>query len=252
MIRLRIVEGIDFLVHTASRIELVLKMRVRAKKSYARSRGTRHMRTISNCLHRLQRTITKVESRIQHLETENRKLAVAKQRELEDTLTMQLVNDEFNQIPGVVTELRDRVLKQCFNGTLESLYQAPFVFGVGENRGWAIFRWVNKTCIKFPYLLKRDFTGKNDIVVKYRTWEELVQNDLQPNHEKLLELRELENMAVTTRNAWETISPSTFFDAYRRKKEATKAVTRYMLGVYPEWGRMPIWYKTLVTTFGPA
>jgi hypothetical protein len=252
MIQLLIVVGITFLVLTASRIELNLQMRAQAKRSYARSRGTRHLRTISSCLPRLQRTIKEVESKIQHLEAENRKLTVAKQRELEGTLTTHLVNGELDQIPGIGIELQDRVLKQCFNGTLESLYQAPFVYGVGENRGWAILCWVKETYMRLPELLAKDFPGKTDLVVKYRGREERIQHDLRVNQEKLRELLQLERTAITTRTAWGTVSPSTFFDAYRGKKEATKAVTNYMIGVYPEWGRMPVWYKTLTETIGPA
>jgi hypothetical protein len=204
-------------------------MRAQARRSYTRSRGTQHLHTITSCLPRLQRTITEVESKIQHLEAENRKVALTKQRELEDTLTMHLVTGELDQIPGIGTELRDRVLKQCFNGTLESLYQAPFVYGVGENRGWAIHCWVKETRMRLPDLLTGTF----------------------PNQETLRALRQLERTVVSTRIAWSTVSPSTFYDAYRGEKEAATAVTSYLIGAYPEWGRMPEWYKTLVETFGP-
>jgi hypothetical protein len=251
MIRLLIVVGIVFLVLTAPRIEFTLQMRAQARRSYTRSRGTQHLHTITSCLPHLQRTITEVESKIQHLEAENRKVALTKQRELEDTLTMHLVTGELDQIPGIGTELRDRVLKLCFNGTLESLYQAPFVYGVGENRGWAIHCWVKETRMRLPDLLTGTFPGKTDIAVKYRGREKQVQHGLRANQETLRALRQLERTVVSTRIAWSTVSPSTFYDAYRGEKEAATAVTSYLIGAYPEWGRMPEWYKTLVETFGP-
>lgn len=247
-----IVASIAFLVLAASRIEYALQLRAQAERSYTRSRGTQHLRAISSCLPRLQRTITEVESKIRHLEAENRRLTFAKQRELEGTLTMHLVQRELDRIPGVGPELRYRVLKQCFNGTLESLYQAPFVYGVGENRGWSIHCWVKETRQRLPALLTGDFPGKTDIAVKYRRQERQVHHELRANQEKLRALQQLKRTAATTRSAWETVGPATFYDAYRGKREAVDAVTRYLIGVYPEWGRVPEWYETLIETFGPV
>jgi len=252
MIQLLIIVSLAFLILLASRIEFTLQMRAQAERTYARSRGTKHLSTISNCLPRLQRTIAEVESTIQHLEVENRALTTAKHRELENTLTLQLVQGGLDQMLGAGTELRDRVLQQCFNGTLESLHQASFVYGVGENRGWEIQCWVKETRTRLPELLLKDFPGKTDIARKYGARENQVQHELRANHERLRELLQLERTAVATRTAWRTIGPSTFYDAYRGNREAAETATRYLIGVYPEWGRMPVWYKTLVEMFGPA
>jgi len=234
-------------------LEFKIKLRRRAKTDYLHARGTHHRNIIQSCLVNLNREISKFENKIQQLKSRRTKLKREKDRELEIKLTTQIVDRDLEKIPGIGRVLKERIIGSCFNGTLESLLNARIhVRGIGDEKNYAIRRWIRNTRAKMPQLLRASFPGKSQILTKYaqldsKTDEEILSNNSE--HERLQHLR---SQSIAALNGLGPVDASTFLNAHKGDDEAAKMVTHYLIGVFPEWKMRPPWFTTLIKTYKVA
>ncbi len=227
-----------------------VKWNRKVNRDFTNARGTLHRNILQNALANLNREVSTINERLAQLTQQRTELQRTRDLELEKILTPQIVSTELTDVPGIGSVLKDRLIKECFNGTLESLNRASSVHGIGHDKGKAVEKWVRQTRRKMPQLLQRDFSGKAPIMKKYADLDENLLREINARHEKLQELQALIGKATTVLNDLKTVSKATFSKAYSGDEQAAETVTHYLNGIFPEWERIPIWYKTLVEKYG--
>jgi len=232
------------------RLEFYLKLWLKARDDYNNARGTIHLKILKRCLRNLQLKIKETEKELEILKQYKEEIAIERLRELKKAATIYLINSEFTSIPGVGPILRDRVMKECFNGTLESLYRASMVHGIGEERARAICAWVNNAERRLPQILKGNFPRKKKINRKYDALDEEASRRIIEMESLLKQMLKLERKALHEIASLEKVKISTFFKSYKGDEEASRAVTNYLLGCFPKWRRTPDWFRVLVENYG--
>ena len=243
---LSVVFGLLILFLLAPTLEYELKLRRRARVDYAKARGTIHRQILKSYLLNLDQELSRLEAKEQSLLLRRIKLGDEKKRELDIALTEQLANEQLEQLPGIGPVLKDRIIDQCFDGTLESISNSRDVQGIGEQKYIAICEWVKAMKVKMTQLLLEDFQGKAEILKKYVDLEGGVAQDLKVNALELQNLKRLRGEAIAAIDGLGPVDPSTFLAAYKGNSRAAEKVSQYVVGVYPEWGKMPGWFKQIL------
>lgn len=238
--------GLFIMVLLAPTLEYEIRLRRRAKADYLKARGTIHRQILQTCLSNLEPKISELEAGTLNLLSRRAALENEVKRELEVALTTHVVDKELDQVPGIGSVLKDRIIQRCFDGTLESLSDSRFVPGIGEQKYVVIREWVESTKPKMAQLLLEDFPGKDNVLKKYADLNSGLEQELKVNDLELQRFRQLRSEATSAINGLESVDASTFLAAYRRNGKAAEVVTRYLVGVFPEWGREPNWFKILV------
>jgi len=240
--------GLFLIIILVPTLEYEMRLRRRVKEDYLKARGTFHRRILRDCLPNLDQKISEGEAKVQNLLSRRVTLEDERKRELEVMLTTQIVNKELDQIPGIGPVLKDRIIRHCFDGSLGSLSDSRFVHGIGEQKHAIIREWVKNTEPRIPQLLLEDFPGKADILKKYAELDGGVERELKINELELRSLKQLRSEATAALSSLGPVDASTFLAAYKGNGKAAEMVTRYLFGVFPEWGRVPSWFKTLMET----
>lgn len=231
-------------------IEFRLKLWLKARDDYRTARGTMHLNLLKECLSNLRLKIKETTNDLESAKQYRTDLVNEKKKELEVAATIYLVNLEFTSIPGIGPVLKDRVMRTCFDGTLQSLRRAWTVYGIGEERAYAIAVWVNQAQRKLPLILEGKFPGKDEINKKYDQLERETDQYIMNTEMLLRDMLELKKRATNELKRLEKVKISTFLKSYKGDSDASKDVTNYLLGSFPEWGRIPDWFKTLIEKYG--
>ncbi|MCW3988811.1 MAG: hypothetical protein NWE88_01900 [Candidatus Bathyarchaeota archaeon] len=237
--------SVPFILKIIIKIQFWYIKRIRAHNDYDNARGTHHKKMIEKKLAKLKTDVDK--TRNQLLSAQNTHKAIISERDLklEKRITTIIFENEFTNIKGIGTVLRDRIRRQCFNGTLDSLRYSGSVQGIGEEKGYEIQQWISRTRRKLPQRLRGEFQGKQSIRNEYskkirdaNRKINSITNEYNPKNrlQKTVEL-ELDKLNI--------VKPSTFVTSYNGDQEASQIVTEYLLGSFPEWRTMPLWFKTL-------
>ena len=116
------------------RIEYELKIFRKARFDNLNSRGTIHKKIIKKAIAKLNLEITGAQTAIEQLNFRKSNLALEESTELERTLSTIIVNNELDDIPGIGAVLKERIIRSCFDGTIESIRRASGVRGIGEEK----------------------------------------------------------------------------------------------------------------------
>jgi len=215
------------------------------KYDYDSARGTHHKKIIETKYTKLKVDVDKTRNQLLSAQNTLKTIISEKDLKLEKRITTIIFENEFTNINGIGSVLRDRIRRQCFNGTLDSLRYASSVQGIGDEKRYDINQWISRTRQKLPQLLKGEFQGKQSINKEYtkkiqdaNRIIDVLTNDFNPKNELrktvALELVKLSKVKL-----------STFVASYNGDQEASQIVTEYLLGCFPEWRTMPLWFKTL-------
>ena len=101
-----------------------------------------------------------------------------------------------------------------------------------------------------PRLLRTDFPGKSQIVTKYAVLDRDLEVELKVRDFELTTREDLRNEAVEALDPLISVDASVFLNAHKGDVKSAETVSRYLVGVFPEWRKMPEWLKTLVETYG--
>lgn len=141
-----LVQGlILIIILLAYKLEYQIKWRRKVREDFLSARGSIYRKIIQDCLVNLNQKISSIDERLKRLSIQRADLVKRKEKELEIKLTTQIVDSELTTIPGIGRVLKDRIVRQCFDGTLESLYRVGNVHGIGEEKSQAIHQWVRHT-----------------------------------------------------------------------------------------------------------
>ena len=222
----------------------------RARRDYRRARGTQHLRMIRRSMKVLDSTITQLKQKESPLQAKIKDIDAVRSRELGLALCYCIAQNHLTDVHGIGLILRDRLMATCFDGTLESLRRADRVYGIGYQRAYSIRVWVTKWTQQLPQLGAQDFPGKEAISQKYTAELLRLQNELDDMARKYMALNQLRDEAATERDRLSRVKTRNLWRAYKGDKEASSVVDEYLQGTFPEWGQMPLWFKTLVGEYG--
>lgn len=226
------------------------KIYIRARLDYLQARGTYHLRQIKIPLRKLKEKIKKLNSEEGQLIAKIKNLREERSAKLLETLTRFVVQNQFTNIKGVGLTLRQRILTHCFDGTLQSLKRANTVRGIGGEKYYAICQWVSEAEARIPNLLKEDFPNKNSIIEEYNQLGLSLNINLKNTRKEISELIALLDTSLKAKDSLEKVKISHFIKAYQLNEEASRYVNEYFQGVFPEWGKIPPWFKTLISQYG--
>lgn len=230
-------------------LEFFFKKLFRARREYKTARGTVHKTLLQQGLGNLNREIQNTKKELDSAIQAEKELHSNKDFELERAATVFVFETEFTNIPGIGKILKERIRRTCFDGTLRSLDRAGGVYGIGDNKAYEIRMWVKRTQQRLPRMLQGDFPNKQRIIEKY---EDLIKkaNERIANIDSTLKpMVELENTAKQELDRLNKVKSSTFKKSYDGEDSAADVVTEYHLGCFPEWRRIPNWFKTLVEVY---
>ncbi len=230
-------------------IESSIKRKELAKKEYTNSRGTIHKKMLESAHPNLKHEIGKLLETITIQKNKKRKLEGDKQIELEKKASTYLFENYFTQIPGIGKKLKDRIRYQVFDGTLNSLYRCSWVEGIGEAKSSEISYWVRNQQSRLPTFIRNGFPGKIEIENRYDSEIRSVEKQIKAYQLKVEPLQSLESQLMSELSRLKRVEVSTFLKSFDGDKEASNIVTQYHLGVFPEWGRMPSWFKTCMEKY---
>ena len=231
-------------------IEFYLRLWLQARNDYRTARGTSHLKLLKICLRNLQSRIRLTSSDLEKTRKYKEQLPNDRDIELETAATTYLVNLEFKNIPGIGPVLRERIMRSCFNGRLASLRNASQVYGIGEQRAYAITIWVNQAERKLPQILNGSFPGKEETNRKYDRLEKEASQEIIDTEDHLSEMQKLEKNCVAGLANLKKVHVSTFVKSYKGDFEASGLVADYLIGCFPEWGKIPDWFKSVLENYG--
>jgi len=214
------------------------------------ARGSMHLRQICNSLKILNKNITNLEKEKQKSEKDLHKLNQRTSERLLNALTHHIVETRLSEIEGIGPILRDRIIVNCFDGTLGSLRRTYSLEGIGEKKLQAISRWVEKVEHDIPSLLKNDFPDKMTIIEECKRDEREIIERLRKIEERIAPMYEIKKKAVEEKDRLSVVGISHFRKSYQLNKEASEMVNEYLKGVFAEWEPMPMWFKTLISEYG--
>ncbi len=164
-----------------------------------------------------------------------------------------IVDEGLGEVPGIGPVLKERIIKGCFDGTLESLEDLPYLRssgwrlrGIGEEKAQAVSRWARRVKERLPELLQGDFPGKGELIEKYSKLISPLKSQIADIETKLHLLHDLRSKALAELDRLSSVTVLTFFKAYLGNAEASKRATEHLMGIFPEWGKMPDWLKSLI------
>jgi predicted transcriptional regulator len=226
------------------------KLFSRARRDYQLARGSMHLRQIRNSLKILNKNITNLEKEKQKLEKDLHKLNQRISEKLLNALSHHLVVTRLSEIEGIGPILRERIILNCFDGTLGSLRRAYGIERIGHKKLQAISRWVDDVERNIPHLLKNDFPNKRTIIEECERDEREINEQLKKIEERIAPMNEIKKKALEEKDRLSIVGISHFRKSYQSNYEASELVNQYLNGVFPEWEPMPIWFKTLISEYG--
>lgn len=229
----------------------MLIARARARGDYYYARGTAHLRQINTALQNLQKRIDLLRQQLSELQKQAERLEMEKKEQLRAVLLDYIVSHELKEVPGIGKALAQDILRNCYDGTLESLSRAYLrVKGVGEKRQQAINRWIAGIRAQLPTLLEQDFPRKKEIINKYCNLSEQLAQAKEALEADLAEYYALLKIVHNNTSWLRAVSSEHFIRAYQGDEKARDLVHRYLIGVFPEWDEPPTWFKRLMKEFG--
>ncbi len=226
------------------------RLNQRAQRDYREARGTYHLNQLRQSLTSLDAKLEKLGQQESQLNAKIHSLHQQRQQELLRALNRHVAQAYLTDIDGIGPKLRDRILQECFSGTLDSLLVAYCVQGVGEKRALDIRVWVQKWKQQLPELAMTDFPGKRRIVASYEQKLQASRGTLESVQKKSRSLQRLRKLAVAEQERLAGVTVSHFRQAYNRNSDSSEVIDHYLQGVFAEWAPMPAWFKQLIGEFG--
>ena len=235
------------LIALAPRIIEASRIMSRAREDYLRCRGTNHARILQSAIKRHQEALRVLYSARDNIEHKLQRVNNQITEELRQVLITYLVNSRFTNIPGIGSTLRDRIVRTCFDGTLDSLNRSPHVRGVGPEKAAAIRAWVYQMNRVIPALLKSDFPGKQDVLEKHQAERQQLVQKREDLSEKIITRERVIDRAREGLASFAGVTIADFRKALRGNREASRKIADYSLGAFAEWDSMPEWFAAILT-----
>ena len=227
-----------------------LKILAKARRDYRAARGTFHLEQLEKSHKQLKKALKKSEKELLNQKRQLVMLENEKSARLKKAMTTHLVITRLTEIDGIGPILRDRIISQCFNGTLKSLAKARYIQGIGNEKMWAIKNWINRVQSQLPQLMTGYFPEKARIENEFHSKIKKLQSEMIEAATSIGHLNKLRKYATDEIERLRKVTTFQFYKSHQGKNRASKAVNEYLKGSFPEWGRMPEWFEILIKNYG--
>jgi len=218
----------------------------KAHADYARCRGTRHARQLRAGIKRHKLAVRNLVLERDTISNALDSLAREEMKELRQALEKHLAHGPLAEVRGIGPKLRDRIVDECFTGTLTSLKNAQKVPGVGADTAQDIRTWVQETQQRMPQLLKDSFDGKQEIVDAVEQRRSNLLSRRAGLDRALNAQQDLLSTATKKLATLELVTPAMYRTALLGDAAAAEKVAAHTLGVFPEWETEPNWFRDIV------
>ena len=233
-----------FLSKVASRYWAI---RRRARTDCRDARGTAHLQLLRQAQDRASAAAAKCTDELRTSRQKLTQLELAEANKLRLALERHIVHTFFDQVQGIGSTLKARILSSVFRGHLSDLKRAHSVQGVGEERQRAINKWIRQYEARIPALLETPYPGKDQILGEYSREKrdlETAIDMLEKRQARLnTRMKQIHNAIVPL----EAVSVSDFVKALRDPMYPSVKTDRYLRGVFAEWEPVPDWFKEAIS-----
>ena len=220
----------------------------KAIKDYYSSRGKKQLKKINHCLKILEKQRIKLKTEIVQLKTEIDIANMQMNDELVQALSNHIINENFYKT-NIPKNIIERIVYQCFEGTLNSLRYAENVSGVGPVRMEAICKWIDKWESRMPDLLAGDFPNKTKIIKKFTEKENSLKDKLFKANESIAEIDYIEEYAKAAKEQLSKVKIVHFINAYKQNIKAMQKTNILLRGLFFEWELVPEWFAKLTSKY---
>lgn len=222
----------------------------KARKDYQLARGYFHMKILLKIKPKTEKDLKNLENEISNLKNFLQSLNKNREVELQKEATRFLVHTSLNEIEGIGPTLQKRILVSSFFGKLEDLRFAKYrVEGIGEEKQKRINKWIYQKKAELNDLVKNgDFPKKKEILERFLKEEEKIKKEIRDKFKEKEKLWKKYWFLLQELKWLKEVKPKDFFRSYFG--ENSEKVEKFLIGIFPEWGKMPEWLKELISKYG--
>ncbi|MCC6170288.1 MAG: hypothetical protein IT329_23920 [Caldilineaceae bacterium] len=221
-------------------------IRRQAQLDYERARGSAHRKLLEETRRQLEQKQAQIDAEMQRIRQQLQALEAQYQADLRTALELHFVRDRFDQVPGIGSALKARILSATNARRLADLAAADTVVGVGESRMAAITAWIADARRQMPTLLAQPFPGRGPIDQRFHEQKSSLQHALAQCQTRSASLHRRMAALDQHLNALKTVTPQTFVEAASGSQTAQQAALHYTAGLFAEWEPVPGWFREIV------
>ncbi len=174
-----------------------------------------------------------------------RTLEEQRQQELIQQLEYHLIHDRLDEVAGIGSALKHRILITLHARRLHDLQRAHLVSGVGQNRQYDINQWIRRYTQRLPQMVNEPFPGRDTILKTYQSQIAEAQRALAEQRTQQTVLAQ-KLALIEPHYAWlHAIDAKTFERAALGLSADMPELARYTVGLFAEWEPIPAWFKEI-------
>lgn len=242
----RVIPTIDLRVRPAKLTRQQKAAIVRqARLDYEQARGYAHHQILEKARNRLQMQLNQTQENIRRCNQTVRALEEQRQHELIQQLEYHLIHDRLDEVAGIGSALKHRILTTLHARRLHDLQRAHLVSGVGQNRQYDINQWIRQYTQRLPQMVNEPFPGRDMIIKKYQIQITEAQRALETQRTQQTVLAQ-KLALIEPHYAWlHAIDAKTFEKAALGIDADRSELARYTVGLFAEWEPIPDWFKEI-------
>jgi hypothetical protein len=233
-----------FFSSTAARYWAIRKQ---ARLDYENARGTAHMQMLRTARRSALKAARKHAGDLHSARQRLARLDQERGKKLRQILELHIAYTYLDQVRGVGSTLKDRILRTVFPRRLRDLKRAHTVHGVGQEKQWAINHWIREYEARIPALLKGPFPGKNRIIKEYGTEKAALEIRTEELTQRKASLGKWVGQISEAMGPLQGVSVREFVKAIQEPGQPTDKIDRYLRGVFAEWESTPDWFRQVIS-----
>lgn len=216
-----------------------------ARLDYEHARGYVHHQILEKARIRLEMQLNQTQENIKRWNQKVRTLEEQRQQELIQQLEYHLIHDRLDEVAGIGSALKHRILTTLHARRLHDLQRAHLVSGVGQNRQYDINQWIRRYTQRLPQMVNEPFPGRDTILKTYQSQIAEAQRALAEQRTQQTVLAQ-KLALIEPHYAWlHAIDAKTFERAALGLSADMAELARYTVGLFAEWEPIPAWFKEI-------
>lgn len=216
-----------------------------ARLDYEHARGYVHHQILEQARKRLEMQLNQTQENIKRCNQTVRTLEEQRQQELIQQLEYHLIHNRLDEVAGIGSALKHRILTTLHARRLHDLQRAHLVSGVGQNRQYDINQWIRQYTQRLPQMVNEPFPGRDTIIKKYQSQIAEAQRTLDAQRTQQTVLAQ-KLALIEPHYAWlHAIDAKTFEKAALGIDAGMSELARYTVGLFAEWEPIPDWFKEI-------
>ncbi len=228
-------------------ISIIYTINYKYHKDYKFCRGTHHLKQIKRSIKSFYKQIREINLKIKSANKSIQSSNVTRELKLKHALRHHLLEKELDSISGIGQVLKDRIISNFqFYHSNDDLCRIFNVIGIGEIKKNNLIWWAREKEAILDKLLNEKFPSKQDINEYHDSKIKIHKEEIIYYKERLNEINNLMHIMIEQKKQLSKVSIRNLKKAVKGKKKHIEIVNKYILGVFPEWGEIPDWYKKML------